>query len=140
MIRAIDTGDFDAWLKLWQGYLHFYRAEVDGSTTEETFRRLTERSDGLFGLAAEGLSALRTASSTRPSTLSSAPNCYLEDLFVAPVARGTGAAGELIGAVYREADAVGAARVYWETLEYNSPARSLYDTLAHRTSFVIYER
>ena len=31
----------------------------------------------------------------------------------------------------------GPASVYWLTQEYNAPARSLYDTLAHRTSFVV---
>jgi hypothetical protein len=32
----------------------------------------------------------------------------------------------------------GPASVYWLTQEYNGPARSLYDTVAHRTSFVVY--
>jgi imidazolonepropionase-like amidohydrolase len=38
------------------------------------------------------------------------------------------------------ADGFGPASVYWLTQEYNAPARSLYDTLAHRTSFVVYRR
>jgi hypothetical protein len=42
--------------------------------------------------------------------------------------------------VYEEADRRGAARTYWETQEFNSAARSLYDQVAHRTSFIIYER
>ena len=37
-------------------------------------------------------------------------------------------------------DESGAGSVYWLTQEYNAPARSLYDTLAHRTSFVVYQR
>lgn len=32
----------------------------------------------------------------------------------------------------------GPASVYWLPQEYNGPARSLYDTVAHRTSFVVY--
>jgi hypothetical protein len=43
-------------------------------------------------------------------------------------------------AVYAFADGFGAASVYWLTQEYNAPARSLYDTLAHRTSMVVYQR
>jgi GNAT superfamily N-acetyltransferase len=75
-----------------------------------------------------------------PSTWASQPYCYLEDLFVAPPARGSGLSRQLIDAVYAEADRRGAARVYWETQEYNGAARSLYDLVAHRTSFVVYER
>jgi hypothetical protein len=44
----------------------------------------------------------------------------------------------LIEAVYAFADGFGPASVYWLIREYNAPARSLYDTLAHRTSFVVY--
>jgi hypothetical protein len=47
---------------------------------------------------------------------------------------------EPIKAVYAFADESGAAGVYWLTQEYNAPTRSLYDTLAHRTSFVVYQR
>jgi hypothetical protein len=32
----------------------------------------------------------------------------------------------------------GTASVYWLTQEYNGPARSLYDTVAHRIWFVVY--
>jgi hypothetical protein len=46
----------------------------------------------------------------------------------------------LIKGVYEEADRRSAAHVYWHTQQYNAPARSLYDTVAHATSFVVYER
>jgi hypothetical protein len=49
-------------------------------------------------------------------------------------------AHRLIEAVYAFADGFGSASVYWLTQEYNAPARSLYDTLAHRTSLVVYRR
>ena len=75
-----------------------------------------------------------------PSTWSKDSYCYLEDLYVDPTYRGTGTARQLIEAVYAEADRRGAVRTYWETQEFNSPARSLYDVVAHRTSFIIYER
>ena len=74
-----------------------------------------------------------------PSTWSLDAYCYLEDLYVEPAARGTGAAQALFGAVYAEADARGAERVYWLTQAYNGAARSLYDGVGHLTSFVVYE-
>ena len=41
--------------------------------------------------------------------------CYLQDLYVAPEARGTGAGRALIEAVYAAADAAGRPNVYWLT-------------------------
>ena len=38
------------------------------------------------------------------------------------------------------ADAAGASTVYWQTQEYNADARALYDTLARRTSHIVYQR
>jgi GNAT superfamily N-acetyltransferase len=133
-----------AWGRLWAAYLDFYRGEVSPEDTEVTFGRLSEGRDGMLGLVAVDDSrgeAIGIAHLVfHPSTWSSAPYCYLEDLYVDPAARGTGTAKALIEALYKEADARGCSRVYWETQEFNSAARSLYDTLAHRTSFIIYER
>jgi GNAT superfamily N-acetyltransferase len=143
MIRALAPADFAAWERLWLAYLRFYRAEVTGAVTAATFRRLCEQTDGMIGLVASdeqgevvGLAHLVF----HPSTWSGDPYCYLEDLFVAPAARGTGTARQLLEAAFAEADKRGATRTYWETQEFNAPARSLYDQVAHRTSFVIYER
>ena len=63
--------------------------------------------------------------------------CYLQDLFVAPEARGHGLGRALIEAVYREAKAAGASRVHWLTHETNATARALYDTLADRPGFCL---
>jgi GNAT superfamily N-acetyltransferase len=145
MIRALATSDYPEWLPLWRGYLRFYRGEVSDEVTLDTFRRLAGEQDGMTGLVAEdpsgsgGLAGLAHLV-FHPSTWASQPYCYLEDLFVAPSARGSGLSRQLIDAVYAEADRRGAARVYWETQEYNGAARSLYDLVAHRTSFVVYER
>ena len=143
MIRGLAAADFAAWEPLWVAYLRFYRADVPSAVTAATFRRLCDQTDGMLGLVAGdehdelvGLAHLVF----HPSTWSSDPYCYLEDLFVSPAARGTGTARQLLEAVFDEADRRGAARTYWETQEFNAPARSLYDQVAHRTSFVIYER
>ncbi|MBA3388527.1 MAG: GNAT family N-acetyltransferase [Rubrobacter sp.] len=142
-IRPIREEDRDAWLPLWRGYNDFYRNEPTDEVTQTTFRRLCDGSDGLFGLVSEdgegrlvGLAHLVFHS----STWATGPYCYLEDLFVSREGRGSGAGMDLIEGVYEEADRRGAARVYWHTQQYNAPARSLYDTVAHATSFVVYER
>jgi GNAT superfamily N-acetyltransferase len=61
-------------------------------------------------------------------------------LFVDPEMRGGGIGRALIKAVYDAADAAKATTVYWMTQEFNAAGRALYDTWAHRTSFIRYER
>jgi GNAT superfamily N-acetyltransferase len=145
-IRRLEEADYDGWRPLWDGYLRFYRQELPEEVTRESFRRLCAREDGFRALIAVadepgGAGALGIAHMVlHPSTWTTSAYCYLEDLFVSPAARGTTVARDLIEAVYSEADAAGAASVYWHTQEFNAPARSLYDKVAHRTSFVVYER
>ena len=141
-VRPLEPRDFDAWLPLWDGYNSFYRNEVTAEVTENTFRRLHEVVDGLFGLVAEhdgGLVGFAHAI-FHPSTWTTRSYCYLEDLFVSRAHRGSGAARALIEGIYAEADRRGADSVYWHTQSYNAPARSLYDQVARPTSFVVYER
>lgn len=142
-VRPLRPDDRAGWLPLWDAYNAFYRHATTADEAEATFVRLCERTDGLFGLVAlddaECLVGL-VHGVLHASTWTQSPYCYLEDLFVADGGRGTGAGRALVEAVYAEADARGAARVYWHTQEFNAPARSLYDQLAHRTSFVVYRR
>jgi GNAT superfamily N-acetyltransferase len=143
MIRALQAEDFAPWEQLWLAYLRFYRAELDDELTAATFRRLCDQTDGMIGLVAiDDQDALVGIAHLvfHPSTWCTNLYCYLEDLFVSPSARGTGAARQLIEATYAEADRRGATRTYWETQQYNGRARSLYDQVAHATSFIIYER
>jgi GNAT superfamily N-acetyltransferase len=142
-IRELCLQDRVAWNELWAGYLHFYRAEVAPEVTDQTFSRMTERRDGCFGLAAEAQDGTLVGFShcvLHPTTWSQGPTCYLEDLYVDPGYRSTGAAQALIEASGEQSHAAGAGTLYWHTQAFNGRARSLYDTVANLTSFVHYER
>jgi GNAT superfamily N-acetyltransferase len=142
-IRELRPEDRAIWNELWAGYLHFYRAEVAAEVTEQTFARMTERRDGCFGLAAEagdGALAGFAHCVLHPTTWSWGGTCYLEDLYVDPGHRATGAGRALIVAAGEQARAAGAETLYWHTQAFNAPARSLYDTVARLTSHVHYER
>jgi GNAT superfamily N-acetyltransferase len=142
VIRPIVAGDRERWQVLWAGYLDFYRETLPEATTTFTFDRLCAKADGLFGYVAEAGDALTglVHAVVHPSTWSRSGYCYLEDLYVDRSARGSGVARALIEAVAAEAAVRGADRVYWHTQEFNGPARSLYDQVARRTSFVVYQR
>jgi GNAT superfamily N-acetyltransferase len=141
-IRALRSADRVQWEALWNGYLRFYRQHLPAAVTDATFARLVAE-----GLQPHGLVAQRDGKLLgfahylfHPSTWSPKEICYLEDLFVDPAVRGGGVGRALIQAVYAAADRAQAGAVYWMTQEFNADGRALYDTLAHRTSFIRYER
>lgn len=142
MIRALEAGDREQWHALWQGYLRFYRQRLDPEVTQTTFARLIDPQQQPHGLVvAEGARLLGFVHYLfHPSSWSLTNICYLEDLFVDPAARGGGVGRTLIQGVYAAADRVKAGSVYWMTQEFNADGRALYDTVAHRTSFIRYER
>lgn len=147
VVRPVLEDDFELWLPLWQGYLRFYREPLPDSTTRRTFERLANRDEGMVGLVATDAGPAGGGSGLlglahlvfHASTWSTSTYCYLEDLWVDPAARGARVGNALIEATYRVAAEAGAARVSWHTQQYNGPARSLYDTVATPTSFVVYE-
>ncbi len=141
-IRPLTPADRAAWLPLWEGYLRFYRAELSPEVTQVAFRRLAAGDAGCFALVADAGDALHGLAHCvlHASTWQTTPVCYLEDLYVAPAARGTNLGRALFEGVYAAADARGAGRVYWHTQSYNARARSLYDVVGIPTSFVVYER
>jgi GNAT superfamily N-acetyltransferase len=143
-VRRLEARDKSAWLPLFKGYIEFYKATVPEDVIETTWQRLmaaspdfhtalvaVDETDVPFGLA----HVLFHRSTWSPTWY-----CYLEDLFVDPVRRGTGAGRALIEATYREADARGCTRTYWATQEFNYRARGLYDQLATKSVFVQYRR
>jgi GNAT superfamily N-acetyltransferase len=141
-IRPLAPIDKEAWLPLWHGYLDFYESSVTPEVTDTTFARLLDPEEPMFALVAELNGALigMTQCVLHRSTWTKGPYCYLNDLFVVPSARGTGAGRALIEAVYKRADELGAERVYWLTHETNATARQLYDRVATRSGFIQYRR
>ena len=142
IIRSAKPADRASWDLLWQGYLRFYRSRLEPQVTELTWARLLDPAAQPHGLVAERGGRLVGFAHYlfHPSTWSATPYCYLEDLFTTPEARGLGVGRTLIEAVGAAADAAGATRLYWHTQEFNADGRALYDTLARRTSFIVYEK
>jgi len=142
-IRELRVGDREGWRELWAAYLAFYRAALDDHVTDTTFLRLCDGEQGMFGLVAvddHGQTLGFAHSLIHPSTWTPAGYCYLEDLYVAPAARGSGVAEELIEATAAAARARGVARMYWQTQQFNGAARSLYDRAGRLTSMIVYQR
>ena len=141
-VRPAAAKDEAQWRALFAGYAKFYRAEIPEAAVAQTWRHILDPAQSMKALVAEldGKVIGLCNYLFHDNTWSTKPACYLQDLFVDPKARGSGAAKALILACEEAAKAKGAFRLYWHTQEFNAPARSLYDTLAQRTSFIVYRK
>lgn len=142
-IRAIAPADDASWRALWQAYLAFYETEVPEVVYRTSFARLIDpgQTDQIGFLAWRNGVAVGLAHVIYHRHNWRVENtCYLQDLYVAPEARGTGAGRALIEAVYARADADGCPSVYWTTQDFNATARKLYDRVGRLTPFIKYVR
>jgi GNAT superfamily N-acetyltransferase len=139
-IRAIEEKDKDQWLKLWAGYLEFYKSTISSEQTELTWKRLINNEQKMFGFVAESEEGVIgfTHCLFRPSTWTETDYCYLEDLFVDPNIRGKGIGRALMNKVFELANEKNSKRVYWTTQEFNTTARVLYDSITPVSEFVQY--
>ena len=135
----LTIADRAAWERLARGYKHFYGTPTSDAEFDVAWHRLLGH-DGIFGLGARIDGELVGIAHYLFHTGVWAPsNCYLQDLFTAPAARGKGVARALIDAVAAAAQQQGASRFYWMTQEQNTTARILYDKIASNRGFVRYD-
>lgn len=142
LIRAVGPDERAAWESLWQAYLRFYESAQTGEATGVLWQRLHDPNEPIhvLGAYADGRLIGIAQFLYHRSCWTVADYCYLQDLFVAPEERGSGAGSALIEAVYAAAKQAGASRVHWLTQESNATARALYDRLAERSGFIQYRK
>ena len=142
LVRKAEARDEKRWRELWAGYVKFYRGEVSEAATANTWRMILEPTSKVDALVAvrDGDVIGFCNYLFHDNTWNIEPICYLEDLFVDPAARGGGVAKQLILACEQAAKEKGAFSLYWQTQEFNAPARSLYDTITPRSSFIVYKK
>lgn len=142
-IRQLAIDDFEGWKPLWEGYLTFYGHPVQQTQVTELWGRLMQDAPELFCFVAvddnDQLIGL-VHYLYHVNTWTIRPKCYLQDLFVKPTARVGGAGRALIEAVYEAAKHANAIEVYWNTQEFNSIARVLYDRVGEKTPFIKYRK
>lgn len=145
-IRFAGAADFDQWFPLWQAYNRFYgRSEATAlaeDITQATWTRFHNADEPMYCIVAESGGHLvgLVHFIFHRTTISIAPTCYLQDLFILESERGKGVGRMLIEAVYEQARLAGSARVYWLTHETNSAAMQLYDKVADRSGFLQYRK
>ena len=129
-VQALQAADRATWEPLARGYKCFYETDLADAEYNAAWQRLLHdpRFVGLGawqgGVLVGIVHALFHASTWADEV------CYLQDLFVAEAARGSGAGAALIDAVATACRQRGASRLYWLTHHGNAAARTLYDRVA----------
>lgn len=142
LVDAANSADRAAWQTLYRGYATFYKMPMSEQTLDTVWGwihddhnpfwcRLARGADG----APIGLMHFREM----PSPLRGCLMGFLDDLFVAPEARGRGAADALFGHLTEHARERGWPSVRWITADDNYRARAVYDRLSHKTQWNTYQ-
>ena len=143
IIRPLVEDDRTQWTGLWTDYLTFYKTNLPENIYDSTFARLLgDDQQDFSALVAEqdGVLIGLTHFLFHRHGWKIENVCYLQDLYVAPSARGTGCGRKLIEAVYDVADQNNAPNVYWLTQDDNAAGRQLYDRVGALTNFIKYQR
>jgi GNAT superfamily N-acetyltransferase len=129
LIRDATALDEAPWRILWQGFLDFYETTLDPAITDRTWARIIDPDHRMCCRVAEVDGTLLgfAIHHHHCSTWVMGDDCYLEDLFVSPAARGQGLGRALIDDLIALSRAKGWHRLYWNTDQHNATAQSLYN-------------
>src|ERR1700722_9601588 len=138
-ISPLRASERSRWSELWSAYQRFYDIELPQQVTDSTWDRIYAGCIHALGArdASERLVGIAHFL-YHEDTWSTAPACYLQDLYVDEALRGRGCGRSLIEAVAAAARAAGANGPYWLTHESNAVARRLYDSVAQNHGFLHY--
>lgn len=142
-VTDVEQGDFDAWRPLFEGYADFYGTLLTDAAANQVWSWLHDPNHLLEGLLARdadgravGLAHVRAC----PRPLTGATMGFLDDLYVAPDARGSGAADALFEALEQRARERGWPVIRLLTQEFNYRGRAFYDRYTGaKSDFVMYQ-
>lgn len=141
MIRSIEASDQARWRELFHAYGVFYETDFSAEVLDRVWAIL-QRDDSLHALVAEQDGVVVGIAHYRyhPDTFTGGWDWFLDDLFVAPEARGAGSATALIEAIAERAREKGeAGTLRWITAADNERAQRVYDRVATKATWLTYE-
>lgn len=141
-IRSVEQRDRPEWNALYQGYADFYKVTQTPEMRDRVWQWLFDEShetEGLVAVDDKGILIGLTHFRPFARPLSATTGGFLDDLFVPPSSRGSGAARLLIEAVAQIGKQRGWSVIRWITAEDNYRARSLYDKIADKTKWATYD-
>lgn len=139
-IRDATPPDHADFLRLWTGFCDGYDLALPPGVTDFTWARLLDPACPMTARLAcvEGRPQGFAIHQHHPSTWVMGDDGYLEDLYVAPEARGRGLGRALIEDLIAIGRARGWRRLYWLTEITNTAARQLYDQYCENDGHIRY--
>ena len=139
-LRDATPSDESDFRRLWQGFCDGYGLTLAPEVSDFTWARLMDPGNALTARLAciDGRPQGFAIHQHHPSTWVLGDDGYLEDLFVAPQARGQGLGRALIEDLVAIGRASGWRRLYWLTEIENSTARRLYDQFCDHDGHIRY--
>ncbi|GAA2616549.1 N-acetyltransferase family protein [Streptomyces tubercidicus] len=141
-VSPATEGDYAHWRKLYQGYADFYGKEMPESRAERVWSWIMNPEHEVHCIlvrdeagAPVGLAHYRPFA--RPLTATTGG--FLDDLFVTPELRGSGAVDALFTRLREITAERGWSVLRWITMDDNYRARSKYDRVAQQTKWVTYD-
>ena len=141
MIREIQLKDKEEWEKLYRNYADFYKVDIDDKILQIVWKWLHDKNHEMNGLVYEidknivGFAHYRRM----PRPLKGQDIGFLDDLFVDPKYRGQKIGEKILNKLKEISKSKGWNLVRWITRNDNLRAKSLYDRVAEKTTWEVYE-
>ncbi|SRR5690554_1871226 len=139
-VEAVSVDDYQQWLPFWLEYQAFYKVSLAEETTLTTWNRFFDDNEKMHCAVARSAGSILgfVHYLYHPSTWAVNDFCYLEDLYVTPIARGLQVGKQLIEFVQKQAQKKECARLYWHTQETNLVGQKLYNWIAEKPGVIEY--
>ena len=141
MIRKLKQKDKQNWAKLYYGYADFYKVPMNTEILDTLWGWIQDENHIVKGICFElegkivGIAHYRTM----PRPIKGEYIGFLDDLFVGPDFRGQKIAQKLINYLKSISKVNNWEGIRWITHSSNENAKKLYDKIANKTGFELYE-
>ena len=141
LIREVQLKDKKQWQKLYRDYADFYKVEMNEQIIQTVWNWLHDESHEVSGLVYEvddnivGFAHYRRM----PRPLTGKDIGFLDDLFVEPKYRGQKIGEKILNELKKISNSKGWNLIRWITRDDNLRAKNLYDRVAQKTSWNLYE-
>ncbi len=141
-VEELNVADKEQWQLLYRGYADFYQMPMNEEILESVWSWIIDSKNKFYAIgvkSSEGRLIGFMHYREMPSPLRGAIVGFLDDLYVHPDYRGTGA----VQALFRELKKISKQNrwpyVRWITASDNHRARSVYDKISNTIDFVTYQ-
>ena len=141
MIRNIEIKDKEQWKKLYHGYADFYQVTISEQILETIWDWLHDTNHDLNALVYEIDNSIVALAHYRrmPSPLRGKYIGFLDDLYVEPQFRGKKIGEKIIKKLNEISKERNWGLIRWITRNDNHNAKSLYDKVAKKSTWEVYE-